>query len=189
MHTEGRLAPDLLVPPAAGEELAEGLMLLRASTLKVIRLQLAIERQDRRVALEAMDDLVALDDELQKCLAGMPAPVDLAGLQDALASERSSIDREKLGLAAEVISGRPRAEPTSAVLEQTAEPEPYALQSEPAVSPPSYDWRRFTYEEDEPTSSSRGWLWASAAILIFSAIVVAAYMLGYLEVIREWTQR
>ena len=113
MHTERRLAPDLPVPPAAGEELAEGLMLLRASTLKVIRLQLAIERQDRRVVLEAMDDLVALDDELQKCLAGIPAPADLAGLQDALAVERSSLDREKLGLAAEVISARSRAVPDS----------------------------------------------------------------------------
>ena len=184
MHTERRLAPDLLVPPAAGEELAEGLMLLRASTLKVIRLQLAIERQDRRVALEAMDDLVALDDELQKCLAGMPSPVDLSGLQDALAMERSSLDREKLGLAAEVISARSRAEPNSLF----AEPEPLPLEAEPAVPALSYDWQRFHYEEDEP-ASSRAWLWAGAVILLLSALVAAAYMLGYLEIVREWAQR
>ena len=186
MHTERRLAPDLPLPPTAGEELAEGIMLLRASTLKVIRLQLAIERQDRRVALEAMDDLVALDDELQKCLAGMPAPVDLAGLQDALAVERSSLDREKLGLAAEVISGRSRTEPAIAL---PAEPEPYPLKAEPAVSALSYDWHRFHYEDDELASSRRGWLWATAAALILSAIVAAAYMLGYLEIVREWAQR
>lgn len=184
MHTEGRLAPDLLVPPTAGEELAEGLMLLRASTLKVIRLQLAIERQDRRVALEAMDDLVALDDELQKCLAGMPAPVDLAGLQDVLAVERSSLDREKLGLAAEVISARSRVEPASVL----PDPEPLP-EAEPDVPALSYDWHRFHYEEDEPTSSSRGWLWACTVILLLSAIVAAAYMLGYLEIVREWAQR
>src|SRR5829696_9283694 len=164
MHTERRLAPHLLVPPAAGEELAEGLMLLRASTLKVIRLQLAIERQDRRVALEAMDDLVALDDELQKCRAGMPAPVDLSGLEDAMAMERSSLDREKLGLAAEVISTRSRAEPDSLV----PEPEPLPLEVEPAVPALFYDWQRFHYEEDEP-ASSRAWLWAGAVILLLSA--------------------
>jgi len=183
MHTERRLAPDLLVAPGTSEELAEGLMLLRASTLKVIRLQLAIERQDRRVAMEAMDDLVALDDELQKCLATMPSPADLAGLQDALAVERSSLDREKLGLAAEVISGRSRAQAA------LVEPEPHTMEPEALVPAPSYDWQRFRYEDDEPTSSPRGWLWAGAVILILSALVAAAYMLGYLEIIREWAQR
>ena len=187
MHTERRLAPDLLVAPTAGEELAEGLMLLRASTLKVIRLQLAIERQDRRVALEAMDDLVALDDELQKCLATMPAPVDLAGLQDALAVERSSLDREKLGLAAEVISARSRVEPPSVFPEP--EPEPNPLEAEPTVPAPSYDWQRFRYQDDEPTTARRGWLSVVAVILILSALVAAGYILGYLEIVREWAQR
>ena len=189
MHTEGRLAPDLLVPPTASEELAEGLMLLRASTLKVIRLQLAIERHDRGVALQAMDDLVALDDELQKCLAGMPASVDLADLQDALVSERSSLDREKLGLAAEVIGRRSRAEPPGIFPAAAAEPEPPSLGAEPTVSAPSYDWQRFRYEEDEPASSRRGWLWAAAVMLLLSALIAAGYMLGYLEIVREWAQR
>lgn len=188
MHTERRLAPDLLVPPAANEELAEGLMLLRASTLKVIRLQLAIERQDRRVALEAMDDLVALDDELQKYLASMPAPVDLAGLQDALAAERSSLDREKLGLAAEVVSGRSRHEPASIFPATSSELEIHPLEAEPAVPALSYDWQRFRYEDDEPSSSRRGWLWAVALILLLSALIAAGYWLGYLEIIRDWTQ-
>ena len=185
MHTERRLAPDLLVPPAAGEELAEGLMLLRASTLKVIRLQLAIERQDRRVVLEAMDDLVALDDELQKCLAGMPAPADLAGLQDALAVERSSLDREKMGLAAEVISARSRVE----VPIVFPEPEACSPEVEFALPAPSYDWQRFHYEDEEPTSSRRGWIWAAAILLILSALIAAGVMLGYLEIVREWAQR
>jgi hypothetical protein len=123
---------------------------------------------------------VALDDELQKCLAGMPAPVDLAGLQDALVRERSRLDREKLGLASEVISGRSRMEP---------EPEPCPIEPEFPVPAPTYDWQRFRYEEDEPTSSRRGWLWAIVVMLIFSALVAAGYMLGYLEIVREWAQR
>ena len=67
------------VPSIGSEELAEGLMLVRASTLKIVRLQLAMERQDRRVALEAVDDLVALDRLLRDYLADVPAaPVRLA---------------------------------------------------------------------------------------------------------------
>ena len=180
MHTKRRLAPEL-VPPVAGEELAEGLMLLRASTLKVIRLQLAIERQDRRVALEAMDDLVALDDELQKCLANMPTPVDLAAFKDVLALERSSLDREKLGLAAEVIGGRFREEPAEQVEVRVPE-------EEPSVPAPTYDWQRFRYEEDEPASSRRGWIWASVLVLILSALLAAGYMLGYLEIVRDFAR-
>ena len=89
-------------PPAAigSDELAEGLMLVRASTLKMIRLQLAMERRDRRVALEAVDELVALDRRLEHYLAGVPAP--------ELEVERAALNREKLTLAAEVIRGEPR---------------------------------------------------------------------------------
>jgi len=86
-----------------GDELAEGLMLVRASTLKMIRLQLAMERQDRRGALEAVDDLVALDRRLQDCLAHIPADGDRLMFRHALDTERALLNREKLTLAAEVI--------------------------------------------------------------------------------------
>jgi len=61
--------------PVGSEELAEGLMLVRASTLKMIRLQLAMERHDRVVAQEAVDDLVALDRRLEDYLADVSAPL------------------------------------------------------------------------------------------------------------------
>ena len=64
------------IPSIGSEDLAEGLMLIRASTLKVIRLQLAMERRDRRVALEAVDDLVALDRSLEDYLAKVPTSHD-----------------------------------------------------------------------------------------------------------------
>ena len=60
--------------PVGSDELAEGLMLVRESTLKIIRFQLAMERHDRRVALEAVDDLVALDRRLRDYLGDVPAP-------------------------------------------------------------------------------------------------------------------
>ena len=85
------------------DELAEGLMLFRAGTLRMIRLQLAMEQGDRRVALEAVDDLVALDRQLQDYLAHMPATLVPGALADELEAERAALNREKLTLAAGVI--------------------------------------------------------------------------------------
>lgn len=84
-------------------------MLVRASTLKLIRLQLAMERQDRRVALEAVDDLVALDRRLQDYLADVPAADEQLLFRNALDEERAMLNREKLTLAGGVI--RRPAEP------------------------------------------------------------------------------
>ena len=96
-------------PLVGSDELAEGLMLVRASTLKMIRLQLAMERQDRRVALEAVDDLVALDRRLQDYLADVPADGEQLLFRNALDAERATLNREKLSLAGGVI--RRPAEP------------------------------------------------------------------------------
>src|SRR6202008_2977108 len=90
-------------PPIGSEELAEGLMLVRASALKVVRFQLAMERQDRRVALEAVDDLVALDRRLQDYLADVPAGAEQLLFRNALDDERAMLNREKLALASGVV--------------------------------------------------------------------------------------
>ena len=66
MHADSPARTRETAPQIASEELAEGLMLVRASTLKMIRLQLAMERRDRRVALEEVDDLLAIDRRLQE---------------------------------------------------------------------------------------------------------------------------
>ena len=60
--------------PANQDDLVEGLVLVRASTLKLARLQLALERRDRRVALESVDDLMGFDERLEQHLAGMREP-------------------------------------------------------------------------------------------------------------------
>ena len=184
MQSERRIAPDLPAAPAASDELAEGLMLLRASSLKTIRLQLAIERHDRRVALEAMDDLVALDDELQKVLAGIPAPDDFADLQAALSIERSRLDHEKLGLAAGVITER--SQPQSVRVPDPPQPQPLAI-IEDAPAFPADEWHRLRYvAEEDGKSSKRRWLWAAALLAFVAALAAAAYWLGYLEVVRDW---
>ena len=137
--------------PVGSDELAEGLMLVRESTLKIIRFQLAMERHDRRVALEAVDDLVALDRRLRDYLGDVPAP--------ELEVERAALSREKLALAAEVI--RP-------------EPKPVEMVAPPgAVEPPAAEaWDQFEYEEER---SHRSAWWLVAVLLLLSAAAAAAY--------------
>ena len=78
-------------------------MLVRASTLKMIRLQLAMERRDRRVALAEVDDLLALDRRLQDYLGDVPAAGEQALWRRELDAERAALNQEKLTLAAEVL--------------------------------------------------------------------------------------
>ncbi len=95
-------------------EIAEGLILWRASTLRMIRLQLAMEQGDRRATLETVDDLVALDRQLQDYLA----PHVPAAVTAELEAERAALNREKLSLAAGVIR---RPEPVGHVAQAPAD--------------------------------------------------------------------
>ena len=99
------------------DELSQGLMLMRASTMKVVRLQLALERRDRRVALEAVDDLVLLDGKIRDLLNEMPTGGADTLLRQQVDQERRALAREKLTLAAgfsgqaSVLDLRPWLEP------------------------------------------------------------------------------
>ena len=147
------------------EALAEGLMLVRASTLKVIRLQLAMERHDRRGALEAVDDLVELDRKLQHYLGDAPALFGQERLREELDLEQAALQREKLALAAEVIR---RPDPT-VVNFPIPEPSPEVIEEEAF---PPIEW-----EEEEPPR--RGlWKWAAAVLLLAGAGVGAAFIPG-----------
>jgi hypothetical protein len=111
MHAESPARARDPVATVSGDDLAEGLMLVRASNLKMIRLQLAMERHDRRGALEAVDDLVALDRRMQDYLADVPAASEQRLFRSQLDEERAQLNREKLTLAAEVIRRPPEAAP------------------------------------------------------------------------------
>jgi hypothetical protein len=152
MQTDSQLKRDEAPAMVGSDELAEGLMLVRESTLKIIRLQLAMERRDRRVALEAVDDLVALDRRLSDYLGDVPAP--------ELEVERAALNREKLALAAEVI--RPEPKPVEAV----AAPAPI----EPAAAE---TWDDLAFDEERRRSSA--W-WLAAVLLLLSAAAAAAYL-------------
>ena len=116
--------------PVEPEELSEGLLLLRASTMKVVRLQLAMERRDRRVAFEALDDLVLLDARLSDFLAAMPSELSDPPLQRRLDEEHDALVRERLILAAGAVGpalsrDRPRW------IEPTFEPAPVPPETAP----------------------------------------------------------
>lgn len=170
MQAESLADREAAQQPVGSEALAEGLMLVRASTLKVIRLQLAMERHDRRGALEAVDDLVELDRKLQHYLGDAPALFGQERLRDELDREQAALQREKLTLAAEVIR---RPEPT-VVSFPTPEPAPQVVEEEAF---PPIDW-----EEEEPRR--RGlWKWAAALLVLAGAGAGAMFVPGAPELV------
>jgi hypothetical protein len=113
------------------DELARGLMLVRASTMKVVRLQLAMERRDRRLALQTVDDLVDLDGKIRDFLKDIPsASGDAVPMQQEIEEQRGWLAREKHTLAAGIgksgtlTLGREWIEPASAIATPAAEPLP-----------------------------------------------------------------
>jgi hypothetical protein len=139
-------------PSLGSGEIAEGLMLWRASTLRMIRLQLAMEQGDRRATLETVDDLVALDRQLQDYLA----PHVPAAVTAELEAERAALNREKLTLAAGVIR----------------RPEPVVQVAEPAD-----DWLG-PGDLAEQEESHRGRRWMIAIPIVGSAIAGGVYVLA-----------
>jgi hypothetical protein len=169
MLTESVTTP---VAPQTGigqAELADGLMLVRASTLKMLRLQLAMERRDRRFAIETVDELVVLDRCLSECLAAMPLALDQVGLAKELDQERAALNREKLTLAAQVITRNPWIEPAP----EPVEPEPVTLEPEPWDA----DAWEGTLAEQAPRSRRALWLLVGL-LLILSAVAVTGFLLG-----------
>jgi hypothetical protein len=154
MNADSQLRRDDASSAVGSDALAEGLMLVRASTLKMIRLQLAMERKDRRVALEAVDDLVALDRRLQDYLADVTAP--------ELEVERAALNREKLTLAAEVIRAEPKPPPGPQVAEPVAAEKWVAL------------------EEERPHRTA--W-WLVAVLVLLSVVAAAAYWFAGPEIL------
>ena len=169
MYIEGATRSRETAISVGSNELAEGLMLLRASTLKIIRLQLAIERRDRQVALTAVDDLVSLDRRLQIYLEGVPATSEQLMLRRELDSERAALNEEKLPLGAEILR-RPadivgRAEPV-----EQAEP---ALRDDDWLEPVSLQ-----IEFDEQRRSRWWWLVIGLVLALAAGAAAAYYFVG-----------
>ncbi|KGB58950.1 hypothetical protein OVY29_20105 [Sphingopyxis sp. SE2] len=100
-------------PPAA-EDYALGLQFCRVGFLSLTRLQLALERGDRSRAMEAIDDLHALDSEIERLVGALPVSFDdprQGRVARLLKEGKMAVAFEKLALASGIsgpdLSSRP----------------------------------------------------------------------------------
>ncbi len=93
--------------PLGNDELARSLTLVRASTMRVLRLQLAIERKDRRTVLQTVDELVEIDSALRDFVEDIPGlREDILTLHQELDQQRSALAHEKLALVGGINLGK-----------------------------------------------------------------------------------
>ena len=177
---------DWAARPASEGDLARGMLLLRASNMNVMRLQLAMERSDKRLAMEALDGLVALDGEIKGFMEDMP-PTD-----GALDEMSRRLDAQKAVLASEkLVFAAGRAGPSLARRNEIA-PSPPVAEPEVARSlnlPPSGtepqqaepEWIPAYLLEEEEKATGRGRrfaLIAAVMLLLILAGAAALYMAG-----------
>ena len=179
MYIDSAARPRETAISDGGNDLSDALMLLRASTLKIIRLQLAIERNDRQVALAAVDDLVALDRQLQDYLEGTSSSGEQLMFQRQLDRERAALNEEKLTLAAQILRRPPSVVDRPAPAEQFHAVEPDQIEPlEPAREVD--DWLApcdLDLQWEEPRRRRRWWL-AIIPIVLLSLGAAAYFFLG-----------
>lgn len=165
--------------PARGNssgELAMGLQLLRASSLTSIRLQLALARRDRRVAMTALDTLAAVDAEIEGLVDRLSGPgtstPELAALAAWLAQEKESLTADKLNLACDV-SGPGLVSPPDR-LSEAADARTTVDSATDKVVP---DLDGAVEGAEEPAPTRRWWLLVSLALAI--AVVVAGAIIAF----------
>jgi hypothetical protein len=141
-------------------------MLLRASNMNVIRLQLAMERSDRRTAMEALDGLVALDREIGGFIGEPPDP-ELSAMARRLDGQKTVIASEKLIFAAG------KRGPTIAPGSKVAAPATPA-EIEPGPEIAAYADPNAGFYADEEAAPRRLWWTLGVALLLIVVIGMAA---------------
>ena len=178
------------MPGGAGPEggLAQGLLLVRASTMKMMRLQLAMERRDRAVALQAMDDLVEIDARIAALLDGRCGGEQLDAIAREVEDQRSALLREKFGLAAGFVrrgSERPPWIESDAAAE--APPAPVrtidaaaidAAAPDEAVPPDTLTGQDY-WQAELPRPRRRTAMIAAMLIVTLFTAVAGAWLLGW----------
>ncbi|WP_152568140.1 hypothetical protein [Sphingopyxis sp. LC81] len=109
-----RHEPDPTGPLATADDYALGLQFCRVGFLSLTRLQLALERGDRSRAMEAIDDLHALDTEVERLVGALPVSSDdprQGQVARILKQGKMAVAFEKLALASGIsgpdLSSRP----------------------------------------------------------------------------------
>jgi hypothetical protein len=164
--------------------------LARASQLTMLRFQLALHKSNRRVALQALDDLLDLDAEMEG-LAPMPAGaasglIDDAPLSAFIRHQKSAIAAEKHGLVggdARSIGSPQTIAPPDAPVEGDGPPEPVAVSeaAEPASleldmhasMPGAMDTAEST---DRASRRPRLYVLAAASIILLAGLALATML-------------
>ena len=152
------------------EELREALGLVQESVIKLLRFQLAMERRDRRVAMEVMDDVVLLERRLNAIVTRLPESPAAAAHpphRADLDAARSLLAREKFTLAAGAPgAARSREDRLPA---QSAEPEaePLSLSTRDCLS---------ARGESESAPTPKTWIRLAAGLLLASGAAAAAIL-------------
>jgi hypothetical protein len=182
MYIDNAAKPRDNAMPPGSSQLAEGLMLLRASSLKLVRLQLAIERHDRSVALKAVDDLVALDRRLQNYLESVPATGDQLMFRRELDCERAALNEEKLTLGAEVL-----LRPANTIGPPDSKAAGPITRAD--TSDADDDWLGPRVQEVEPeVPRRRSRLWLAVVPMLASGVAAAAYFISVPDAVAWVTQ-
>jgi len=141
------------------QALRTGLDLARASQLTMLRLLLALHKSNRRTAMQALDNLLDIDAEMEGLAAtlnGAPAhPAGDAALTDYIGLQKAALAVEKHALA----GGDLRKEAESIAL--PAPPFPTAAEEVPAPSQLPDE----AVEEDDPPARRR-WIYVVAAAIL-----------------------
>jgi len=152
--------------------LRTGLELARASQLTMLRLQLALHKSNRRTAMQALDNLLDIDAEMEgltTSLGRLPAPLrDDAALSGFIGLQRTAIAAEKHGL-------------TGGDLRADTRPIGIVAPGDPAdtLDPPAQPLLSDDEAESEGRTGSRRWwpaLLAIAIALILAGAGLAAYL-------------
>lgn len=185
------LQPDDRPRTIGGSELARGMMLVRASTIKILRLHLAMERRDRRLVLETMDDLAALDRKMRDFVEAIPAEDGIVDVMRAeLEEQGDALAREKWALAAGIVR---RGESEGDWAEAPVGPAPVRSGDEDppgtvVIAEAGADVKvlllgesdLYREEADEEPDAATQWLplVGAAMLLAFLTFALAAYLFG-----------
>lgn len=151
------------------------LELARASQLTLLRLQLALHKSNRRVAMQALDDLLDIDAEMEglaATLSGVPAhPASRATLSDFIGLQRAAITAEKHALAGGDLRADANPVDAPAPVEEVAAAD---LPEQPLVSEEEDLPAQLLLPEDEAGSEDpiggRRWMHILAAAIVVVAL-------------------
>ena len=159
---------------AEDRDIDQALLLVQEGMLKMLRFQLALVRQDRRVAMQTIDGVISLERELAEYVqSSATARPRRAASQAAIAEDRAALVREKFTLAAG--HGREAGYGAEAVREREAM-DCEALRREESPTEVEPD-RAADLEIPPPAHDTASWvpkLLCGVAVLVLILVVAAS---------------